>query len=195
MKYLLLLAVFGGEPQFVFEETPVFQVVQMERCTPKKRQIVFVSTTCPNCPKLGSNGQMDPELKELVRRRYSVGSVISNHFQVVYLHRSPAEFTRYRIESVPTYIVVEQEKVLRRKVGRLTANEMEELYLGPKPVKTFSRPAFIPSVIRGRTTWTWPGGTQQSLREHLIQVHRIDPTGMTMAEMRAVHDAAHNFSH
>ncbi len=192
MKYLLLLTVFGGEPQFVFEETPVFQIVQVERCTPKKRQLIFVAKDCPHCPKLSASGEMSVELKELVKRRYTVGSTQVNHFQIIYREAHPKEFQLYQVESWPTYIVVEQGKALRRKVGRLTTDQMEELYLGPKPPPP-SRPMLLPSVIRGRTTWTWPGGTQQSLREHLIQVHRIDPTGMTMAEMRAVHDAAHNF--
>lgn len=192
MKYLLLSLVLGyGEPQFVFEETPVFQVVQVERCTPKKRQIVFVRKDCPHCPKIFASGEMSEELKELIKRRYTVGSTEVHHFQVIYGESFPTVFQTYQIQSVPTYVVVEQGKVVRRKVGRLTANEMEELYLGPKPPPP-SRPKFVGSVIRGRTTWTWPGGTEQSLREHLRQVHRIDPTGMTLSEMRAVHDAAHN---
>lgn len=40
--------------------------------------------------------------------------------------------------------------------------------------------------------WTWPGGTEASLRQHLQAHHRISTAGMTYAQCVAAHNALHN---
>lgn len=59
----------------------------------------------------------------------------------------------------------------------------------PQPsTVTVYRPAPIRTMVARGATWTWPG----NLGNHLASEHGIDTSGMSHAEMVAVHDSLHN---
>ena len=90
----------------------------------------FHAEWCPPCK------QMRPRVELLEENNYPVRSIdVDQH---------PELAQRYRIEGVPTFIVVDEDgRELARKEGLIEAQELAELYrdsLGPTPVTTETRP-------------------------------------------------------
>ena len=89
------------------------------------------------------------------------------------------------LSMLPT--IVAAEKVPRFSV--LVPPVRIEHKLQPVPLVRDYQPTY-------RTTWTWPGGTEFSLRRHLIQDgrHGFDANEinrMTFAQLKAVHSSDH----
>jgi hypothetical protein len=99
----------------------------------------------------------------------------------------------------PTYILVEDGKVLSRKVGRLSSRQITDLYFLKVAAAPFKAAAKVTASVfnfavprPSHRRYTWPGGTEASLRAHLEQTHGIRVRGMSFQQLRAIHDADHN---
>ena len=137
---------------------------------------------------------MSPELVELSKRRYRVGLKETDHFQIVNIDTNRRLASVFKVVSVPTYVVIEQGRELTRVVGNQSADLMENLYVG---IKLSSAPKFKsnPKAYNGvRHRWTWPGGTEGSLRLHLMREHGTTTNGLSFEECRNLHDYFHNIS-
>lgn len=65
----------------------------------------------------------------------------------------------------------------------------------PKPKAAPVAQPVTPVAIASGPSWTWPGGTVESLRSHLAAEHGYSAVylaGMNFAELKAVHDRDHN---
>lgn len=53
-------------------------------------------------------------------------------------------------------------------------------------------PARQAAPVRQQAQWTWPGGTEASLRQHLYRTHGAAVNGLSYAQLVALHDSLHN---
>ncbi|QDV36482.1 thioredoxin domain-containing protein [Tautonia plasticadhaerens] len=118
----------------------------------------FHAEWCPPCK------QMRPRVALLEENNYPVRSIdVDQH---------PELAERYRIEGVPTFVVVDdQGRELARKEGLIEARELADLYrdaLGPTPVTNESRPEIRQASDRsaGSTRLPDPWATVVRIRVH-----------------------------
>lgn len=187
MAIFMCLAMLGDPTiQYHFEATSPFTVTRdyeyaRKLQSPKRKIVIVISKTCPVCPKENSN-----EIVELKRVGYRVGHKPTDHIELLEISTDQTQLTKYRINTFPTYILYENSKEVRRAVGKLKPFEITNLYYVNTDPKR-SKPAHSP-----KPDWTWPGMTEESLKEHLSKDHNLDIEGLTFEELRELHDSDHN---
>lgn len=91
--------------------------------TQKRRVLIFKATWCGACQVLHNEW---PRLREV---NWRVGTDDTQHFQMVDADERPDLMAKYGIASLPTILVVEDEKEVSRH-GLLDAHNLAELYYG-----------------------------------------------------------------
>ena len=89
----------------------------------KRRVIVVKATWCGACQSLNYEW---PKLRKV---RWRIGSEKTNHFQVIDTDQDPGVVGRYGVTQLPTLLLVEDGKVIKRS-GTLNAKNLAEFYYG-----------------------------------------------------------------
>lgn len=197
MLSVLMLCSAIPSTTYTFREHSV-QRVEVKR-QPVRKILIFSHKNCGACPKYQMNGYTSPELVELTKARWKVGHNGDVHVQIIRTDLDHTVATKYNVDMTPTYILVEDGKVLSRRVGRLSAKQITDLYFLKVAAAPFKAAAKVTSSVfnfavpkPSHRRYTWPGGTEQSLRQHLESTHGISTRGLSFQQLRAIHDADHN---
>ena len=101
----------------------------------EKRILLFTASWCG--PRQAMKGDLkNPErtpnaaCARLMKTGWKVGAQASNHIQIVDVDASPELSERYRVESLPTLVLIENGKELRRLEGSTDAWAIGKLYKG-----------------------------------------------------------------
>lgn len=163
---------------------------------PKKvRHIVFATQKfCPPCreveekefPKLKEKGFKIGKLREVV------------NISVFDINETPDDLVHYPTESTPTFFLTENGKIVDKKVGKQTAEQLEKWYRSPIEKKSVRL-----QYPRRWKNWTGPDGVhqlysvEQAIRhllndgEHRGKFTRSQLEKMSLAELRALHSDDH----
>lgn len=88
---------------------------------PKRRVLVFKAVWCGACQGLNY------EFPKLEAVRWKIGATESNHFQLVDADERPDLMSKYSVSSLPTILLVENDREVSRH-GYLGAFDLAELY-------------------------------------------------------------------
>lgn len=91
---------------------------------PRKRRILyFYASWCPYCRAVEEKAW--PPLKKV---KWRIGPKASNHIQEMNAEKSPSLIDKYKLELLPSFILIADGKEIARKNGYLTAGRIAEMY-------------------------------------------------------------------
>jgi glutaredoxin len=142
-----------------------------------KRIYVFTRKDCPQCVPVRK------ALDELSRQGWKVGVDNGNHVQIVDVVANPDWSRKWRVESLPTLILVIGDAESKRMVGAVGAAGIRSFWGADAPVAMQQSDA---------PEWVYYG---PDLAAHLVETHGLTAAqvaGKTRDELVKLHSAAHN---
>ena len=92
-----------------------------------RRILCFTASWCGACQRLKRE-----EFPRLEEKKWHIGPEAKNHVQQIDVDKNPELAERYKIESLPTLVLVENGKETARH-GYLSADQIAWLWLGKAP--------------------------------------------------------------
>lgn len=124
----------------------------------RRRAIFFTAEWCGPCRSMKSD-----EFPKLREHGWSIGETSSELIQLVDTDQYPNLTQTYHTTSLPTIVIVEDNKEVARLTGYHTAKQFtDKFYEGFR--KTQRRSGYSGSTW---TSWTFPGKTRNDLIRHL----------------------------
>jgi thiol-disulfide isomerase/thioredoxin len=142
-----------------------------------KRIYVFTRKNCSHCVTVRNS------LDQLAKQGWKVGVNNGNHVQIVDVVANPDWSAKWRVESLPTLVLVLGDVESKRMVGAVSADGIRSFWGADAPVAM--RQSDAPE-------WVYYG---PDLAAHLVQNHGFTAAqvaGKTRDELVKLHSAAHN---
>lgn len=196
-KALEPLEVTESEPET--SEPPVKIVKTVELKWPSSLRVVYwYGTPCPLCetmtPVLDLLKDADVELREIeVFHVDDEGSTVFSEDAV-----------KFNVRRAPTLDICKGSTVVKRFDGVCTIEDiadfleeykMDSIVSSCSPSKTESVSPYSSIVRNPGPRWNWNGDwnpSEEYAQNHLLEAHGIDASGLSLSEMEALHDNAHN---
>lgn len=121
-----------------------------------ERLLYFTADWCINCKT-----KVKPELDALKEAGWKIGGDPESHIQVIDIDYKPDWQRRFKVTSLPTFVMLSNEKEVRRHVGVADRNQIDKLFKGAT-----CQP--YPSRNGWWTVLGEPNPSRARLLEHLI---------------------------
>lgn len=148
--------------------------------------LMFTASWCDPCNKMKGSLKPDPNpnsppLCWLMTTGWQVGP--AGHIRLIDVDERPDLKNQYQVKHLPTLVLIQNGREVRRQSGYMTAHQIANLYNNKsKPSKSVTR--------RTGNHWSWPG----DLRSHLITTHKLPKDQVMNAspeQLQQWHDSLH----